>query len=710
MRIFSYLLYSPLLLLWMSVGGVLAKTSEEETGTGFEEFAPQYNQYIKKWLSQEYALKVEERAQLLKESSAQDSQKEEGASKVNEDELADLNRAVERLQFRLELGDYFAHFEASDLPKDLIWENGMDQPLIGDPRSKKGGVYRTFMTSFPPTLRPFGPNSNHSFRGDLYDKLGVSLIGVHPKTKALIPGLATEWALSKDGRTIFYRLDPDAAYNDGVKVKARDFQVAAYLRVSDHVLAPFAKQYYREQLAQIATYGEDVVAVSLPEPKPHGALDGSLSPAPSHFYQEYGPDYEQRYQWKVPPTTGAYYVKPEDIKKGVSITLTRAKDWWAKDKRYYQYAYNVDKVRYTVIRDENKAWELFRLGELDAFGLTRPNYWYEKSEIREVFKGYIERYCFYNQYPRIPRGLYLNLAEEVLKDLNTRQGIGFAMNWQKVIDVIYQGDYSRLQSFAQGYGKYTLSGLSASPYSIQEARQSFAKAGYVNEGGDGILIQENGKRLEVAVSYRSLDPTAVATMTILKEEAKKAGLDLILDGQENSVFFGKVVKKEHQMAFLGWGVGSISPSFYQFFYGKNAYDEKGNRKANTNNINSYSDPKMDVLCKAHRNARTQEELREVGLKIQKIIHDEAIFIPSYANEFVRIGCWRWMRWPDTEETRFCAPHYYSPLDSYLFWIDEEVKQDTLSAKRVGKAFPEVQKVIEEYRLKKITPTKQTDHE
>ena len=30
-------------------------------------------------------------------------------------------------------------------------------------------------------------------------------------------------------------------YNDGVKIKAQDFQVSAYLRVSDHVTAPYAE-------------------------------------------------------------------------------------------------------------------------------------------------------------------------------------------------------------------------------------------------------------------------------------------------------------------------------------------------------------------------------------------------------------------------------------------------------------------------------------
>ena len=63
----------------------------------------------------------------------------------------------------------------------------------------------------------------------------------------MIPGLAREWAVSADGRTIYFRLDPEARYSDGEPVRARDFLVGVYLRVSDHIVNPYSKQFYREE-------------------------------------------------------------------------------------------------------------------------------------------------------------------------------------------------------------------------------------------------------------------------------------------------------------------------------------------------------------------------------------------------------------------------------------------------------------------------------
>ena len=40
----------------------------------------------------------------------------------------------------------------------------------------------------------------------------------------------------------------------------------------------------------------------------------------------------------------------KDIVKGRSITMTRVKDWWAKDRKYTRNLNNVDRIRYLLKR------------------------------------------------------------------------------------------------------------------------------------------------------------------------------------------------------------------------------------------------------------------------------------------------------------------------------------------------------------------------
>ncbi|MDP3850299.1 MAG: ABC transporter substrate-binding protein [Luteolibacter sp.] len=680
--------------LALTGAGCRRETVESSRALGFDSFVPAYNRHIAEWLKTQQEATRKEVARVEADlANADDTAR---ATLLNR--LKTLRQDQEKWKFRLVIGDFLKLGNPSEIPAELVWETGMDQPEIGDPAAKKGGVFRKYIPSFPPTIRPFGDNSNNFFRGDLYDYIDLPLVTLHPETMEMIPGLAKEWAVSEDGRTIYFKIDSEARYSDGKPVRARDFLVGVYLRVSDHIVNPYAKQFYRENIAQIAMYDELTVSVSLPEAKIHGpVIAGQIQPSPPHFYAEYGSDYTERYQWRFPPTTGAYEVLQKDIIKGASITQTRVRDWWAKDRKYYRHRFNPDKIVSTVVRDESKAFELFRAGELDTFFLTRPERWYEKSEIEPVYKGYIERVTFYNRYPKVPLGLYLNVSKPPLNERAIRVGIHHAMNWQKVIDVMYRGDYQRLNAFNEGYTTFSDPSIKARPYSIDLARESFRSAGFTTEGRDGILTKPDGTRLSISVTYPSM-PIYDRIFAILREEAKRCGFELRLDGLEATVSYKKEMQKQHEMGFGSWLIQPPVPDFHQFLHSTNAYDEKGSPKPQTNNTFVWSRPDTDALCDQVRTGRTSEEIKDAAWKLQHIIHDEAIFVPGFSVDFVRIGSWRWVRWPDCDTTRFSPPVVYDPHEVFVFWVDEEMREETQSARRSGRAFPESTKTVDAYRM------------
>ncbi|MDQ8189877.1 ABC transporter substrate-binding protein [Roseibacillus persicicus] len=684
------------LVLLLQLCGCKDNDEVGKMGLNSEAFYARYNRYIADWLEGEKQRASEEIAKIEK-SLAEAADEEE--QKRLESSLAEFQRQVDRAEFRQGLGDFFAFKDPVELPENLVWEDGMDAPDIGDPAAKKGGVFNYFWTTFPPTVRQIGSNSNNGARGDLYDLIEVYLVHFHPVTQQIIPGIAKEWALSEDGRTVYFRLHPEAKFNDGHPIEAEDFLTWARLRLADQVDSIYFKQAIREQFAQFSVYGPHLLGITLPEAKSKDFMPyecGSIGPGATHFFKDFGPDFEERYQWVVPPTSAPYRMDPEDLVKGESLTLTRVDDWWLRDRKFYRNRFNADKIVYRVINNPTKAWELFRAGELDYFGITLPEYYYDRSEMPAVFDGFVERSTWYNQYPRLPWGLYFNTAEPPLDNKMIRRGLAYATNWDKVIDVVFRGDFSRLDGFTSGYGKITNPDVKARPFSINKAREAFAAAGYTREDKDGILMNEQGKRLEVSLTFTS-SPERAKIMVVLKEEARKAGVNYILDGLEATSAYKKVVSKEHQGYFSAWQFTPPAPAYYEYFHSRNAYDEKGNRKAQTNNVFSYADDRMDVLTDNYRNARTMEELIENAHEIQAIVAEEDLFIPGYTNEFSRVATWRWVRWPDTEETRFAPPLSYIPMESYVYWIDEDIKEETLEAKRKGTTFPEVERVVEAYR-------------
>jgi len=691
MRIFLNLLGVALICL-----GFTACRSDESLNkrtSNFEEFIARYNTYIKGWLEEQAQITSQEVAETVEQLETAEGEAREELERT----VSNLEREQEKWEYRQSLEEYFRFKEPNEIPDDLVWEDGSEHEEIGDSRAEKGGTFTREIPSFPPTIRLFGDNSNNGFRSYIYDDILMVLVDYHPKSMEMIPGIAKRWAVSEDGRTVYYEIHEDACYSDGVPIRAKDFMFGAYVRISDDIVEPFFKQVYREAVAGMTTYGDKLLAIHIPEAQVYAPAGiGSLRPAPPHFYEEYGPDFAERYQWKFPPTTGAYEVREDDIVKGVSITQTRVKDWWAKDLKYYRYRYNVDRIRNIVVRDDSKAFELFRAGEIDSFYLSLPKYWYEKTEIDPVFDGYIERYTFYNQYPDIPRGLWLNVTKPLLDEKQIRIGIQHAMNWQKVIDVMFRGDFQRLNSFQEGFGPFSDPTIKARPYSISAARAAFREAGFTETARDGILRRPDGTRLSVALSY-SAHPELDTMFSILKEEAKACGFDLRMDSNESVVSYKKMMQKQHEMAYAAWGVNPPSPDYYQYLHSSNARDARGNIKPQTNNLFVWSRQDTDTLCEKARNARTEEELIDANLKLQNIVHDEAIFVPAYTVDFKRMGSWRWVCWPDSETTRFSPPVIYEPLEEHVHWIDQKKKKETLAAMKAGKVFPEVNRVFDDYR-------------
>jgi len=675
--------------------------TETSRSLDLESFIPQYNRYIESWVRAQRADTLEQIAETQKELATATGERRE----LLELQAGGLGRELEKWDFRLSLGGYFRQGTPAEVPADLVWEDGMDQPEIGDPNAIKGGVFRQHFPSlsFPPTLRPFGDNSNHSFRGNLYDDIEMYLVNSHPDTMAPIPGIASQWATTEDGRTTFFRIDPEARYSDGVPVQAKDYLLAVYLRVSDNIVNPYAKQYFREEFAQIAIYDDRTLSVTLPEAKVFAAARaGGLFPASPGFYAEYGPDYTERYQWSFPPTTGAYEVLEGDVIKGTSITQSRVQEWWAKDRKYYRHRFNPDKIVTTLVRDESKAFELFRAGEIDTYVITRPELWYEKSEIPPVYDGYIERATVFNNYPKIPRGLYLNVTKPPLDNLDVRIGIQHAMNWQKVIDVMFRGDYQRLNAFNEGFPLFSDHSIRARPFSISAAREAFGRAGFVTQGRDGILQKADGTRLSVSVTYAAM-PLTDRMFAILREEARASGLELRLDGLEFTVAYKKQMQKQHEMVLGAWNITPPIPDFHQFLHSTNAFDDKGNPKPQTNNTFVWARADTDKLSEQVRTARSEEDLAEAAKALQRIMHDEAIFVPGYSADFMRIGSWRWIRWPDSEYTGFSPRFAYDPHEAHVMWVDDRLREETLAARRAGETFPEVNRVFADHQIRASEP-------
>ncbi|WP_107851997.1 extracellular solute-binding protein [Oceanimonas marisflavi] len=579
--------------------------------------------------------------------------------------------------------------QAAELPDNLAWETNHEDPIFASPEAKRGGRFNMTMMSFPLTFRTVGPDSNTSFRSFVLENQ-LGLYGLHPDTENPIPALATHWAFGDDNRTMYFKLNPAARWSDGEPVTADDYLFALEFMRSKVIRAPWYNNYFTEEITDVTKYDDYTISVTAGSPKSRRELLNTvgLVPQPEHFY-EMSEDWVRRYNWEVVPVTGAYVIS--DVKRGRSITFTRLDDWWGNDLTYYKHRFNVDEIRLTVVRDLNIAYRHFLRGDVDTFGLILPEWWHDKTDTPEYRNGLINRIWFYNEMRQGAQGLHLNTAHPRLADVRVRQGIAHAINMQRMLDTILRGDYERMHGFGTGYGDFTDYDIRAREYDIQQARALFAEAGYDRQGPGGILLNAEGDRLSLAVTYTTQEHTA--RLAILREEARKAGLDLQLNLVDGATGFKVMLEKKHEAAWLGWSGGGLYPQYWEFFHSLNA------NKPQTNNLFNISDQELDTLIEQYRRTMDLDAKAAISRQIQRRVHELAIFIPGYQVPYTREAYWRYVKLPESKGTQR-SPSLFWPMEGYphstggLFWIDQQQKAEI---KAGGKRYEPVLEVVETWR-------------
>jgi len=623
---------------------------------------------------------------------------------------------LEVLKHYQDHADFYQLGKPADIPADLGWQDGSEQKEFASSEAQRGGTFNSIMRGFPRTLRYVGPDASGAFRAHILDNNAITLLMSHPNTDGYYPGLARQWAVSGDGRTVYFRLDPDARYSDGKPVRATDFFYHFYFMRSSHIKGPWYNDYFSDtKFKRITLYDAQTISLTYYQATPDILDKLMIRPVPEHFYGALDEDYLKDFQWKLEPTTGAYEVKPENVKQGTSITLTRVPGWWADKKKFFRHRFNPDAIKVILIPSRESTLAPFRQGELDMHSLGLPEMWYENLPDDDplVEAGYIQKVQFYNDIPQPTWALRLNSSKAPLDNRDVRVGLHHAMNWDRVLKDFFRGDLERMNTVADGYGPRTHPLLRARGFSVEKAQEHFARAGFKERGADGILKNADGKRLAFTLStgYRRLKEVPA----ILKNEAKKAGVEINIELLELTAGWKKSSEKKHEITLGGLNTSvEMFPRFWESYHSDNAYGEPRNRrydgegklrlgltpKPNTNNFTVTAEREIDALIDKYRTSTDVAERTLLAHQLAEKLHDHAAYIPGWKRPWYRLGHWRWLRFPEG----FNLKESRSATEFHVHWIDAEIKTSTLKAKAKGKKFNPLPVVIHDQF--KETPKRQ----
>ena len=119
----------------------------------------------------------------------------------------------------------------------------------------------------------------------------------------------------------------------------------------------------------------------------------------------------------------------------------------------------------------------------------------------------------------------------------------------------------------------------------------------------------------------------------------------------------------------------------------------GRSKPQTNNIESIADFELDQWIEEYDDSSDKERMIELSHMIQQRIFEYASFSPGFVEDYYRTMYWRWVQWPEGFNFRFTI----YPYEWFSFWIDPQMRQETLDARRSGRTFDPSIEIYDQYR-------------
>jgi len=332
----------------------------------------------------------------------------------------------------------------------------------------------------------------------LYDGLTRYDLKQSTKDPAIVPGLATSWQVSPDGRTWTFRLRDGVTFADGTPFNA-DAVVFAY----DRLLNEKSPHYYPEAAAaarlwtgRIASYKKlDDRTVQLTTTERNGHLLSDLTlvtiPSPTAVKSKGNKAFS-----KNPVGTGPFTFL--SMEPGRQLTLAANKDYWGG-------APKIDKLVLRPMPDASARIAALRSGEVNWIEYPNPD---DIAGLKQA--GY---QILQNNYDHLWYCTF-NTASTGWSDVRVRRAANYAINRQSIADDLLKGTAEpALQHAPKATAVYDPANDVYS-YDPGKAKSLLREAGYPNGFSTTLTVPTGGSGNLIPVQIATALQTQLAQIGI----------------------------------------------------------------------------------------------------------------------------------------------------------------------------------------------------
>lgn len=420
----------------------------------------------------------------------------------------------------------------------------------------------------------------------------------------LVPGQASDWSLSPDGRTYTFHLKPGIKFSNGREVEAQDY-VFSFERILDPATDSPGQGFFTDILGApdfVAGKTNHVSGLNAPDnrtliiqlQKPLYTFRYVLAmtfavAVPRDIVQKYGRDFQYH-------LVGSGPYQLAEIRRGIRWRLTRNPYYTGPDGY-------VDAVEMLIVPDNSTETMMLERNEVDRVKAS-------PSEAI-LFERDPRRRSWLVGVPSVETDyVFMNTEMKPFDNPLVRQAMNYAINKERLIK-LSGGFVTVANGIVPPAMSWTNSGLPHYDYDPEKARALLRQAGYP----DG---------LKTTLAYLEDQPIYIRMAAGIQQDLHQAGIDVSLRPANFTAFdYEASTRHVTPCAIWGWFQDYPDPSDFLdvLFNGKYITETDCNNEAFYNNhaVNSILDQATSSL--------NEDERTRLFKKAEDLIMEDAPWVP-----------------------------------------------------------------------------------
>lgn len=442
---------------------------------------------------------------------------------------------------------------------------------------------------------------------------GGVLIRLNRQTQALEPGLATSWTVSRDRRTITFRLRKRLYFSDGTPFTSEDVAYTMKLLLDPNAHSPTGDAFQSgNETAEVHATAPDVVAITFPAPI--AGLERLFDQVA--IMSAHSPKKEMA-------VLGPFYVS--DYKAGSAVLLRKNPNYWKHDSQGNKLPY-VDSIQLDIQRNRDIELVRFRRGELQLINRLDPEQFERLKQEnpalpRSAGTGLDAEEFWFNQVPAAPIGAQ---KKAWFQSTEFRRAVSLAINRADLSRIVYRGFARPAYGPVSPANQFWFnSSLPEPKYDPQGALRLLMQAGfhYDNE----TLKDRTGNRVEFSLVTNSGNAAREKMAAMIQQDLSQIGIKVNVVTLDFPSLIERMTRTfDYDACLLGLVNTDLDPNGVMTVWMSSGENHQWNPNQKT--PATPWEAEIDKLMREQASAASEKERKARFDRVQQIVAEQQPFI------------------------------------------------------------------------------------